>query len=197
VYPPVDTNVVHPNPDGAAAVSPAAPALVVSALVPYKRVDRAIEACALAGIPLRIAGDGPDRERLQRHARETAGADVTFVGRVDDEVLRDEYRTARAVILPGEEDFGIVPLEAQACGRPVVALARGGALETVKNGQTGLLFPEPTAASLAETMRVASTWRFDSFRIRFHAESFSREAHAQKLRAVIDDTMASPIEQRW
>ena len=117
--------------------------------------------------------------------------------RVDDEVLRDEYRAARAVILPGEEDFGIVPLAAQACGRPVVALARGGALETVKNGQTGLLFPEPTAASLAETLRVASTWRFDSFRIRLHAESFSRESHAHKLRAVIDDTMASPIEQRW
>lgn len=197
VYPPVDTNFFHPNPDGAAAVSPTAPALVVSALVPYKRVDRAIEACALAGIPLRIAGDGPDRERLQRHARDTTGSDVTFVGRVDDEVLRDEYRAARAVILPGEEDFGIVPLEAQACGRPVVALARGGALETVKNGQTGLLFPEPTAASLAETLRVASTWRFDSFRIRFHAESFSRESHADKLRAVIDDTMANPIEQRW
>jgi glycosyltransferase involved in cell wall biosynthesis len=101
------------------------------------------------------------------------------------------------VILPGEEDFGIVPLEAQACGRPVVALARGGALETVKNGQTGLLFPEPTAASLADTLRVASTWRFDSHRIRAHAETFSREEHAARLRHVIDETMASPIEQRW
>jgi glycosyltransferase involved in cell wall biosynthesis len=198
VYPPVDTNFFQPSPAGAPAAASAASALVVSALVPYKRVDRAIEACALAGIPLRIAGDGPDRERLQRQAGDTQGGGaVTFLGRVSDEVLRDEYRASRAVILPGEEDFGIVPLEAQACGRPVVALARGGALETVKNGQTGLLFPEPTAASLAETLRVASTWRFDAGRIRAHAETFSREAHAAQLRAVIDDTMASPIERRW
>jgi len=198
VYPPVDTNFFQPSPADAPAATTAASALVVSALVPYKRVDRAIEACALAGIPLRIAGDGPDRERLQRQAGDTQGGSaVTFLGPVSDEVLRDEYRAARAVIMPGEEDFGIVPLEAQACGRPVVALARGGALETVKNGQTGLLFPEPTAASLAETLRVASTWRFDAARIRAHAETFSREAHATQLRAVIDETMTSPIEQRW
>jgi glycosyltransferase involved in cell wall biosynthesis len=197
VYPPVDTHFFHPSPAVAPAALSAAPALVVSALVPYKRVDRAIEACALAGIPLRIAGEGPDRERLQRQAEATQAGSVTFLGRVSDEVLRDEYRAARVAILPGEEDFGIAPLEAQACGRPVVALARGGALETVKNGQTGLLFPEPTAASLAETLRVASTWRFDSTRIREHAEAFSREAHAAQLRTVIDDTMTSPIEQRW
>ena len=193
VYPPVDTSFFQPNPATPPAASAAAPALVVSALVPYKRVDRAIEACTLAGIPLRIAGDGPDLDRL----RQQATGDVTFLGRVSDEVLRDEYRAARVVILPGEEDFGIAPLEAQACGRPVVALARGGALETVKNGQTGLLFPEATAASLADTLRIASTWRFDSDRIRGHAETFSREAHAEQLRAVIDDTMNSPLEQRW
>ena len=192
VYPPVDTDFFQPSP-AAASAAPSAAALVVSALVPYKRVDRAIEACALADIPLRIAGDGPDRDRLQKQA----GDHVTFLGRVSDEVLRDEYRTARVVILPGEEDFGIVPLEAQACGRPVVALARGGALETVKNGQTGLLFPEATASSLAETLRVASTWRFDSHRIRTHAEAFSRDEHATQLRAVIDDTMANPIGRRW
>jgi len=79
----------------------------------------------------------------------------------------------------------------------VVALARGGALETVKNGQTGLFFPEPTAASLAETLGVASRWRFDAGRIRAHAEAFSRQEHAAQLQTVIDETMASPIEQRW
>jgi len=193
VYPPVDTTFFHPSPAGAPAASPAASALVVSALVPYKRIDRAIEACALAGMPLRIAGDGPDRARLQQQA----DASVTFLGRVSDETLRDEYRAASLVILPGEEDFGIAPLEAQACGRPVVALARGGALETVKNGQTGLLFPEPTAASLAGTLGAASRWRFDPDRIRAHAEAFSRQEHAAQLRAVIEETMASPIEQRW
>ena len=193
VYPPVDTNFFHPNPDVAPAAPPAASALVVSALVPYKRLDRAIEACALAGVPLRIAGDGPDQDRL----RQQAGNTVTFLGRVSDETLRDEYRAASVVILPGEEDFGIAPLEAQACGTPVVALARGGALETVKNGQTGLFFPEPTAASLAETLGVASRWRFDAGRIRAHAEAFSRQEHAAQLQTVIDETMASPIEQRW
>jgi glycosyltransferase involved in cell wall biosynthesis len=193
VYPPVDTNFFQPNPTAPTPVSAAASCLVVSALVPYKRVDRAIDACALADLPLRIAGDGPDRERLAQRA----GATVTFLGRVSDETLREEYRNARLVILPGEEDFGIVPLEAQACGRPVVALARGGALETVRNGQTGLLFPEATAASLASTLKVATTWNFDGHRIRDHAETFSRERHTEELRAVVDDTLASPPGQRW
>ena len=192
VYPPVDTSFFHP-----AAASTPVPAptscLVVSALVPYKRVDRAIDACALAGLPLRVAGDGPDRERLM----ERGNGNVTFLGRVSDETLREEYRKAGLVILPGEEDFGIVPLEAQACGRPVVALARGGALETVRNGQTGLLFPEPTAASLATTLTAATAWKFDAQRIRDHAEAFSRERHAEELQAVVDDTMASPAGRRW
>ena len=192
VYPPVDTTFFHPSPAGTAVSAPAS-ALVVSALVPYKRVDRAIHACAIAGLPLRIAGDGPDRERLARQA----GGVVTFLGRVSDETLRDEYRAARVVILPGEEDFGIAPLEAQACGRPVVALARGGALETVKDGQTGLLFPEPTAESLAETLRAALRWDFDESRIRDHAEGFSRAHHAEHLRAVIDDTLAGPAGRQW
>jgi glycosyltransferase involved in cell wall biosynthesis len=192
VYPPVDTDFFHPNP-AVVPASPTASALVVSALVPYKRVDRAIEGCARAGVPLRIAGDGPDRARLQAQA----GDSVTFLGRVSDETLREEYRAAGVVILPGEEDFGIAPLEAQACGRPVVALARGGALETVKNGQTGLLFPEATAASLAATLNAASQWRFDADRIRAHAAAFSRQEHAAHLHAVIDETMAAPIERRW
>ena len=87
---------------------------------------------------------------------------MTFLGRQTDDEMRDEYRAARAVVLPGEEDFGIVPLEAQACGTPVVALARGGALETVKDGETGVLFPEPTAEALAETLRAARRWNFDA-----------------------------------
>ena len=189
VYPPVDTVYFHPSPDQ----RPTASCLVVSALVPYKRVDRAIDACAAAGLPLRIVGDGPDRARLQQQA----GPHVTFLGRAPDETLRDEYRNASLVILPGEEDFGIVPLEAQACGRPVVALARGGALETVRHGQTGLLFPEATVASLAETLRAATAHPFDTSQIRAHAERFGRDRHAAQLRAVIDETLASPIEQRW
>jgi len=190
VYPPVDTVFFHPTP---AQPPDPAPFLVVSALVPYKRIDRALAACAQAGVPLRVAGDGPDRARLERQA----GGNVTFLGRLTDEAIRDEYRAARAVIMPGEEDFGIVPLEAQACGRPVVAFARGGALETVIDGETGVLFHEPTAASLAGALADVSTRTFDAGRIRAHAESFAREHHAARMRALVDETMASPVDRRW
>ena len=109
VYPPVDTVFYHP-----ADVAPESHFLIVSALVPYKRIDLAIAACERLGVPLRIVGDGPDRARLEH----SAGPQVTFLGWLLDDEIRDEYRRAAAVILPGEEDFGIVPVEAQACGRP-------------------------------------------------------------------------------
>jgi len=188
VYPPVDTVFYHP-----ADVSPASHLLMVSALVPYKRVEVAIAACSRVGAALRIVGDGPDRERLER----MAGPGVTFLGRMSDEEIRDEYRRALAVLLPGEEDFGIVPVEAQACGRPVVALARGGALETVVDGETGVLFEEPTAASLAAALDRLGRETFDSGRIRAHAEQFSRDRYLQQMRAVVDDTLAAPEGTRW
>src|SRR4029077_3856519 len=141
VYPPVDTEFFHPD-----AATPERFALVVSALVPYKRIDLAIAACRLAGVPLKIAGDGPEggsRERL-------AGPDVQFLGRRTDEEIRELYRSAAMTLLPGEEDSGIVPPEAQACGRPFVALGRGGALETVVPGETGVLVEESTAEAFAD-----------------------------------------------
>ena len=188
VYPPVDTAFYHP-----ADILPAGHFLMVSALVPYKRVELAIEACARAGASLRIIGDGPDRERLER----LAGPEVEFLGRLSDEHIRDEYRRAAAVILPGEEDFGIVPVEAQACGRPVVALRRGGALETVIDGATGVLFDEPEADVLAVALdRVART-RFDPVTIRTHAERFSRPRHLAQMQALIDETIAAPAGTRW
>lgn len=188
VYPPVDTVFFHP-----AETSPADHFLIVSALVPYKRIDVAIEACARAGARLRIAGTGPDRARLERQA----GANVEFLGHVSDESLRDEYRQALAVILPGEEDFGIVPVEAQACGRPVVALARGGACETVIDGETGILVQEPGADALALALRRTAAARFDSRRLRTHAERFSRERHLHAMRDVIEETASAPIGTRW
>ena len=114
MYPPVDTVFFQPGPPAAERHF-----LIVSALVPYKRIELAIDACALAGVPLRIVGDGPDRAPLE--AATPPVAQVTFLGPLSGEALRDEYRRACAVLLPGEEDFGIVPVEAQACGRPVVA----------------------------------------------------------------------------
>ena len=160
VYPPVDTTFFHP-----AQVTPDDHFLIVSALVPYKRIDRAIRACRRAGARLRVVGDGPERARLEREA----GPEVQFLGSLSNEEIRDEYRRAQAVVLPGEEDFGIAPLEAQACGRPVVALGRGGALETIIDGETGVLFPDPTDDSLIAALDRAVTTRFVSDRIRRHA----------------------------
>ncbi len=188
LYPPVDTLFFSP-----ADVPPESHFLIVSALVPYKRVDLAIDACRLAGARLRIVGDGPDRARLQRQA----GDGVEFLGPLTNEEIRDEYRRALAVLLPGEEDFGIVPLEAQACGRPVVALGRGGALETVVDGETGVLCAESSAAAFAAALKRAAATRFDLDRIRAHAEQFSRERHVQQMRAVIDETIAAAAGTRW
>jgi glycosyltransferase involved in cell wall biosynthesis len=188
VYPPVDTVFFHPG-------TPARGDhfLVVSALVPYKRIETAMDACARLGASLRIIGDGPERRLLERRA--TAG--VTFLGPLEGDALRDEYRRALAVLLPGEEDFGIVPVEAQACGTPVVALARGGALETVADGETGVLFAEPTAESMAPALERVSRLRIDAGRLHRHASQFSRERHARQLAAVLDETMAAPAGSRW
>ena len=188
VYPPVDTEYFHP--DGR---PPERQLLVVSALVPYKRLEVAIEASRLAGLPLQIVGDGPDRGRLAA----MAGPDVRFLGRRSDAEVRDLYRSSAAVILPGEEDFGIVPVEAQACGRPVVALGRGGALETVVPGETGVLVGEDSPAALAEGIRRALDTRFDPVHVRAHASRFGRERFIAEITKVIEETMAAPEEARW
>jgi glycosyltransferase involved in cell wall biosynthesis len=176
VYPPVDTEFFHPAP---AASEPFA--LVVSALVPYKRIDLAIDACRLAGLPLTVVGDGPERDHLQR----TAAGPVRFLGRCTDEEVRTLYRRSSLVLLPGEEDFGIVPLEAQACGRPVVALGRGGALETVVAGETGILVDAPTAEAFADGIRRALDTPFDAVAIRRHAERFSRARFGDQIEALV------------
>jgi glycosyltransferase involved in cell wall biosynthesis len=183
VYPPVDTAFYYPDDtprDGSM--------LVVSALVPYKRIDLAIEASRLSGVPLRIAGEGPERERLER----LSGDRVEFLGRRSNDEIRQLYRRAAAVLLPGEEDFGIVPVEAQACGCPVIALARGGALETVVDGVTGILVTDGSPAAFAEAMERVKGLRIETQVIRRHAERFGREAFARKMRACIDDLMSEP-----
>jgi glycosyltransferase involved in cell wall biosynthesis len=195
VYPPVDTTFFQP--DGSA---PGDYCLVVSALVPYKRIDLAIAACERVGAPLKIAGVGSDRARLERLARgtsRTAGSTVEFLGRVTDAAVRDLYRGARAVLMTGEEDFGIVPVEAQACGRPVVALARGGALETVEDGVTGVLVPEPTPEAFADGIRRAGQSAFDPARLRAAAERFSRDRFLSGMRRVFDEVLAAPPHTRW
>jgi glycosyltransferase involved in cell wall biosynthesis len=182
VYPPVDTEFFSPAPS--LVSEPAACgryALVVSALVPYKRIDLAMKACRLAGVPLRIVGDGPERARLER----VSDDNVTFLGRRSDTDVRELYRGAAVTLLPGEEDFGIVPVEAQACGSPVVALGRGGALETVRPDETGILVDDPSAPALADGIRRAMSRRFDPALIRRHAERFSRERFSDEMAALI------------
>jgi hypothetical protein len=182
VYPPVETTFYTPG--AAPAVSAGhAGVLVVSALVPYKRVDLAIRAAHLAGLPLTVVGDGPERASLEA----MGGDGVRFLGWCTNEEIRDLYRASLATILPGEEDFGIVPLEAQACGRPVVALGRGGALETVVDGETGVLV-EPGEQALADGLQRAASMRWDPSHIRHHAEAFSRARFVREIQAVIDDT---------
>lgn len=189
VHPPVDTDFF--TPDGS---RPVAAALVVSALVPYKRIHVAIDACRLAGVPLRIVGRGPEEDRL----RAAGGSGVEFVGSCTNEEIRAHYREAGVVLLPGEEDFGIVPVEAQACGRPVVALGRGGALETVVDGETGVLVESDSAEALASGIRRALDGPFDPAVIRRHAEAFGVERFKTEFRAAVDATLSAPAgEASW
>ena len=165
VYPPVDTQFYRPDLRGPSGSG----ALIVSALVPYKRLDIAIDACRLARIPLAVVGQGPEEARLRR----SAGPDVQWLGWRSDEEIRDLYRRADVVLLPGTEDFGIVPVEAQACGTPVVAYGEGGARETVVPGVTGALVDEPSAAAFADAVRDVVDRPSDRGAIRANAERFS------------------------
>ena len=178
VHPPVDTAFFSPNGSPSGSYF-----LIVSALVPYKRIEMAMEACRLARVPLRIAGEGPERERLQA----LAGPDVEFMGWRSDEEIRELYRGARALLLPGEEDFGIAPVEALACGRPVVGLARGGVTETVSDGVTGVLVDEPTVEAFAAGIARAADLRFDAEHIRSQALRFSVSRFHDEMRPLIED----------
>jgi glycosyltransferase involved in cell wall biosynthesis len=162
--------------------------LVVSRLLPYKRVDLAIAACALAGVRLLVVGAGPARRRLEAGA---AGTRTEFLGAVPDAHLRDVMGRATAVILPGEEDYGLVPLEANASGRPALALGSGGALETVRPGLTGEFFREPSAESLAAAIAAFRPATYDPAVLRAHAETFAPEQFKARLRAIVADVVAS------
>ena len=162
--------------------------VVVSRLLPYKRIDLAIAACALAGVPLHIAGVGPDERRLKRLA---LGTRTTFHGAIDDAARNALIGDARAAILPGEEDFGLVPLEAAAAGRPTIAYAAGGALETIVDGETGTFFRELSAGGLAGAIRAFDPACYDPARLRAHAEEFRPERFVERLRAIVDGTVAA------
>ncbi|HEY3789105.1 MAG TPA: glycosyltransferase, partial [Urbifossiella sp.] len=167
IYPPVDTEFYTP-----AAVPREDFYLVVSALAPYKRFDLALEACTQLGKKLVVLGSGQDAKKLQA----AAGSGIEFLGWQSDETIREHLRRAKALLFPGEEDFGIVPLEAQACGCPVIAFGRGGATETVRalgesGDPTGVFFEEQTVDSL-----IAAINRFEQHADRFDPRSARRQA---------------------
>jgi glycosyltransferase involved in cell wall biosynthesis len=158
-------------------------------LIPYKRVELAVAAFTRLGLPLKVFGDGRDRERLER----MAGPNISFLGWVDDLTRRDLFRRCQAFIFPGEEDFGITPLEAMAGGRPVIAYAAGGALETVVEGVTGRFFREQSAAALAAAVAEARHDRYDPCLIRSHAEGFGMEVFLERMRTLIAESRAASV----
>lgn len=169
IYPPVDTEFFSSVDNN---VIERHGALAVSRLIPYKRLDLAIQACALAGVPLKIIGSGPDRRRLEGIARRS-NCDVLFMGAVTRQELREAYRSTEVVVFPAHEDFGIVPVEAQASGAAVVALDSGGSRETVRRTGTSLV-ATPDAESFARAITDTLNAPDEPQSWRAHAEQFNR-----------------------
>lgn len=182
-----DAAVIHPFVDDAYLVAPLETGrddyhLVVSALVPYKRIEDAIDAAAIAGRKLVVVGDGPHRPALEARA---AGR-VEFLGHRPDEELRTRMGRARSLLYPGVEDFGITAIEAMACGTPVVARAEGGALDSVVDGVTGVLSSGSDARSLAAAMLRSEEIGWDRAAIRAHAATFSRAGFLGAMRRELE-----------
>ncbi len=185
IYPPVNTDRYRPCSD-----RPGDYFLVVSRLIPYKRIDLAVRACSALGLPLIVGGEGRDRAALEA----IAGPTVRFIGRVPDDQLGDLLAGCRAFVFPGYEDFGITPVEAQAAGRPVIAYAAGGALDTIVEGETGLFFHEQTPEALADAIRRIDTMEFDPAAIRRNAERFSADRFKRELRAFVEEKWREFVE---
>lgn len=159
--------------------------LVVSRLTKAKKVDIAIEAMNKLGLPLRVVGDGAEKNSLQK----IAGRSVSFVGKVDDQALQALYQGARALIIPSEEDFGLVAVEALACGTPVIAYGTGGVREIVEDGVSGLFFREPMAEILAEAILrfIQQERHFDGSTLQRRAQTFSEERFLRDLQQVVSE----------
>lgn len=155
--------------------------LILSRLVPYKRLDLAVRAATELGLPLKVIGGGPDLERL----RGMAGSTVEFLGRQSDDAVTELVSRCRALVFPGEEDFGMAPLEVNAAGRPVIAFFGGGAMETVQEGVTGTFFREPTVASLKEAMERFAGMAWDSDVIQAHARGYDTVQFQRRVRAFL------------
>lgn len=156
--------------------------LIVSTLTAYKNIDIAIQACNELKLPLTIIGEGPDRKRLEK----LAGPTITFEGYKSNDEVRAAYTSAKAVLYTSNDDFGLVPLEANACGTPVIALQAGGALETITD-KTGVFFDQPTKESLIKTLQQFDANQFSSDDCQAHAKQFNREKFEQKIYQVVSN----------
>ena len=156
--------------------------LIVSALVPYKRIDLAVAAFNRARLALAVVGTGPDLKKLKK----LAGPTIRFLGSLDADELREAYRKAQGLLIPGEEDFGITALEAQACGTPVIAFGKGGAVETVVPWETGLLYQDLSVSGLAGALDKFRRLEFNKSVLRSNAMKFSRPAFKEKLVSFIE-----------
>ena len=167
--------------------------LIVSRLIPYKRIDLAVDAFTRLGLPLKIVGSG-GRDLPALRAR--AGRNVEFVGRVSDAELKQLYASCRALVFPGEEDFGIAPLEANASGRPVIAYAGGGALDTVIDGRTGIVFGEQQVQCLIDAVRRAEATAWDTAALRAHARKFDRQVFRAEMQQFVAEAVAAHAASR-
>jgi glycosyltransferase involved in cell wall biosynthesis len=193
-----DASVIYPSIDDKFYSSNFIPAshrenyLIVSRLVPYKKVDLAIKAFNLLKKPLTVVGSGSELSRL----RKIAGPSITFTGAISDDKLIDHYRHAKAVIFPQEEDYGLIPIEAQACGTPVIAFAKGGALETIVSDKTGLFFQSQSPESLADAVRKFEAMSFSPSDCFQNALKFNNKTFSSSFKKTVDklwsDYLANP-----
>lgn len=166
--------------------------LIVSRLIPYKRIDLAVQAFNQLGLPLRIVGEGRDKIKLQALAR----SNIQFLGYCSDEQKRQLMARCKAFIFSGEEDFGLAPLEAMAMGRPVVAYAAGGALDTVVDQKTGVFFTQPTPESLAQAVIALDGCQFDASAIQQHARCFDESVFRASMRQILEQHQIAPLAMR-
>ncbi len=181
VHPPIDTDYYKPSGNDKIRDY----YLSVGALVSYRNLGTAVAAFSRMGRRLLVAGDGPEMGRLGK----MAGPSVEFLGWQTKDNLLDLYRGCRALVSPGEEDFGMALVEAQACGRPVVALGRGGAMETVVDGRTGIIYSEDCVDALIRAVETLDRLKLDPRHIRSNAESFSAPKFDLKMKSAIESMM--------
>lgn len=164
-----------------------------SRMVPYKKIDLIVEAFAkMPDKKLVVVGDGPDYKKI----KDKAGENITFVGYLPFNELIKKLQKAKAFVFAAIEDFGMLPVEAQACGTPVIALGKGGSLETVKHGITGILYPEQTIESLIAGVKEFETHSFDPLTIRTHAETFGIEEFKKKFSTFVEEKLTEKNIQK-